>query len=94
VPFTEALDLVRNRKVFLRDGYAYVPQEDLVSILLSLFRTQLSHALVVTSRALPNMEEDGRLLPMLCGLSKRYLGQDYGVKKQNVGVVTAEMIEL
>ncbi|CAG5118444.1 unnamed protein product [Candidula unifasciata] len=94
VPFTEALDLVRNRKVFLQSGYAYVPQEDLVSILLSLYRTQLSQALSITSRALPSMEEDGRLLPMLCGLSKRYLGQDYGVRQHNVGVVTADMIEM
>ncbi|KAH9504634.1 DNA primase large subunit [Bulinus truncatus] len=94
VPFIEALDLVRNRKVFLRAGYVYVPQEDLVSILLSVFRTQLSHAMAITSRALPAMEEDGRLLPMLCGLSKRYLGQDYSAKKQNAGVVTADMIEV
>ncbi|BFZ00072.1 hypothetical protein BsWGS_03111 [Bradybaena similaris] len=94
VPFTEALDLVRNRKVFLQSGYAYVPQEDLVSILLSVYRTQLSQALAITSRALPSMEEDGRLLPMLCGLSKRYLGQDYSVRHQNVGVVTADMIEM
>ncbi|XP_005100037.1 DNA primase large subunit [Aplysia californica] len=94
VPFTEALDLVRGRKVFLRAGFAYVPRDDLVSILLSVFRVQLSHALAITARALPGMEEDGRLLPMLCGLSKRYLGQDYSVKKQNVGVVTADMIDM
>lgn len=48
VPFTEALDLVRNRKVFLQSGYAYVPQEDLVSILISVYRTQLSQALAVS----------------------------------------------
>uniref|UniRef100_A0A0B6Z753 DNA primase large subunit n=2 Tax=Arion vulgaris TaxID=1028688 RepID=A0A0B6Z753_9EUPU len=94
VPFTEALDLVRNRKVFLQSGFAYVPQDDLVSILLSVYRTLLSQALTVTARALPSMEEDGRLLPMLCGLSKRYLGQDYGARQQNVGAVTADMIDM
>ncbi|XP_059157003.1 DNA primase large subunit-like [Physella acuta] len=93
VPFTEALDLVRTRKVYLAKGLAYVPRDDLVSILLSLYRMQLSQALTLTSRALPSMEEDGRLLPMLCGLSKRYLGQDYSSKKHNVGVVTADMID-
>jgi len=92
VPFTECLDLVRGRKVYLKRGYAYVPRDDLVSILLSVFRASLSHALAITARALPSMEEDGRLLPMLCGLSKRYLGQNYDVK-QNVGVVTADMID-
>ena len=47
VPFTEALDLVRGRKVLLKQGYAFVPQHDLVSILLSVFRSQLSQALTV-----------------------------------------------
>lgn len=47
----------------------------------------------VTTRALPHLEEDGRLLPMLCGLSKRYLGQDFNAKKSNVGEITADMIE-
>ena len=35
----------------------------------------------MTSRALPQLEEDDRLLPMLSHLSKRYLGQDYANKK-------------
>lgn len=47
----------------------------------------------MTSRALPQLEEDNRLLPMLSGLSKRYLGQDYSSKKSNVGKITAEMID-
>jgi DNA primase large subunit len=47
VHFTEALDLVRSRRVFLKGGFAYVPEADLVVIILSLFRTKLSHALVV-----------------------------------------------
>ncbi|XP_041358851.1 DNA primase large subunit-like [Gigantopelta aegis] len=94
VPFTEALDLVRARKVFLQQGYAYVPRDDLISILLSVYRTHLSHALALTCRALPHLEEDDRLLPMLCGLSKRYLGQDYANRKSVVGEVTADMLDM
>ncbi|KAL8607230.1 hypothetical protein ACOMHN_009624 [Nucella lapillus] len=93
VPFTEALDLVRGRRVFVRHGYAYVPQDDLVSILLTLYRVQLSHSLAVTARAMPHLEEDGRLLPMLCSLSRRYVGQDYASKKP-VGEITADMIDM
>ena len=48
----------------------------------------------MTARALPHLEEDDRLLPMLVGLSKRYLGADYSVKKNNVGQVTADMIDM
>ncbi|XP_076462367.1 DNA primase large subunit-like [Babylonia areolata] len=93
VPFTEALDLVRGRRVFLHHGSAYVPQDDLVSILLTVYRVQLSYSLSVTARRLPHLEEDGRLLPMLCSLSRRYVGQDYGNKKP-VGEMTADMIDM
>ena len=43
----EALDLVRGRRVYLHRGFAYVPQDDLVSILLTVYRIQLSHSLAV-----------------------------------------------
>ncbi|XP_052686031.1 DNA primase large subunit-like [Crassostrea angulata] len=93
VPFTEVLDLVRGRKVFLSRGFAYVPKDDMISILITHYRAHLSQQLAMTSRALPQLEEDNRLLPMLSGLSKRYLGQDYSSKKSNVGKITAEMID-
>ncbi|KAL5022677.1 hypothetical protein ScPMuIL_001832 [Solemya velum] len=94
VPFTDALDLVKGRKVYLHKGLAYIACDDMVSILLTVYRTYLSHALAVTARVLPHLQEDDRLLPMLCGLSKRYLGQDYTAKKSNIGQVTAEMIDM
>ncbi|XP_013394623.1 DNA primase large subunit [Lingula anatina] len=94
VPFTEALDLVKARKVYVHRGYVYVPYNELVSIILGVFRTHLSHALAVICRALPHMEEQDRLLPMLSGLSKRYLGQDYSNRKPTGGQVTAAMIDM
>ncbi|XP_052101328.1 DNA primase large subunit-like [Mytilus californianus] len=94
VPFTEVFDLVSKRKVYLEDGYAYVSRDDMISIVITHYRSHLSHSLAVTTRALPHLEEDGRLLPMLCGLSKRYLGQDFNAKKSNVGEITADMIEM
>ena len=48
VPFTEALELVRSRKVYIADGFAYVPHHDLVVIIVTLFRSRLSHALAVS----------------------------------------------
>ena len=38
VPFTDVLDLVRGRRVFLKQGFAYVPRQELVSIILGIFR--------------------------------------------------------
>ncbi|XP_038057684.1 DNA primase large subunit-like [Patiria miniata] len=87
VPFTEALDLVRGRKVYLHRGWAYVPHNDLVSIILSAFRSHLSQALAVTARSIPHLEEDDRLLPMLNNLSKQYLGQNYSSGKSNTGKI-------
>lgn len=48
VPFQDALDLVRTRKVYLKAGYAYIPHQDIVTIVLNDFRTRLSKALAVS----------------------------------------------
>ncbi|KPP73838.1 hypothetical protein Z043_107049 [Scleropages formosus] len=48
VPFQDALDLVRMRKVFVKDGFAYVPHQDIVTIVLNDYRTRLSKALAVS----------------------------------------------
>ncbi|XP_022235255.1 DNA primase large subunit-like, partial [Limulus polyphemus] len=95
VPFLEALDLVRGRKVYLNKGYVYIPRMDLVSVVLTVFRNHLSHALAVTSRALPQLEEDGRLLSMLNGLNQRYLGDDYSNSKREgqEGQVSPQMVD-
>ncbi|KAL7987980.1 hypothetical protein Chor_006899, partial [Crotalus horridus] len=47
VSFCDAVDLVRVRKVYLLGGYAYVPQQDFVTIVLNNYRTKLSKALAV-----------------------------------------------
>ena len=47
----------------------------------------------MTSRIVPSLEEDNRLLPMLTSLSKRYLGADYSNKKSTAGLITADMID-
>jgi len=49
VPFQDALDLVRTRKVYLLDGNAYIPHNEIVTIVLNDFRTRLSKALAVSN---------------------------------------------
>lgn len=48
VYFTEVPNLVAKRKVYLKAGYAYIPSTELVSCLISLFRSNLSHELSVS----------------------------------------------
>ena len=47
VPFTEVLDLVSKRKVYLEDGFAYVSRDDMMSIVMTYYRSHLSHSLAV-----------------------------------------------
>uniref|UniRef100_K3W811 DNA primase large subunit C-terminal domain-containing protein n=1 Tax=Globisporangium ultimum (strain ATCC 200006 / CBS 805.95 / DAOM BR144) TaxID=431595 RepID=K3W811_GLOUD len=59
VPFTEALDLVGTRKVYLEAGIAYVPFDHVVSILHSAFRTNDDRlAPVLTNLAKHHIDAD------------------------------------
>lgn len=49
VPFVMALDLIRGRKVFILNGKAFVPHNDIIVVICGAFRSHLSEALSVTS---------------------------------------------
>lgn len=92
VPFEEVLDLVAIRKVYVHQGYAFVPRDQLVTIVANHFRSMLSQALVLTNRnwtAMFAAQEEDRLTPILEALSKRYLAPDF-VKSASGSNVTLE----
>ncbi|XP_068231389.1 DNA primase large subunit [Palaemon carinicauda] len=94
VSFTEALELVKSRKVFIKGGFAYVPDTDLVTLVTTSFRAHLSQALAQTNRALPQLDDDERLVRMLQDFDKRYTGIDYTEKKKGQAhVITPAMID-
>ncbi|KAM4693878.1 DNA primase large subunit [Discoglossus pictus] len=92
VPFQDALDLVRLRKVFLWQGFAFIPHKDIVTIVLNDFRTKLSKALALSARSLPVIQSDERLQPLLNHLSQSYIGQDFSTQK-NTGKISLEQID-
>jgi DNA primase large subunit len=92
VDFEQAVELVKQRKVYLQKGSAYIPKSEILTIIVGAFRAKLSAALTATSKALPNLEEDSRLLPMLANLSKQYLGNDYAAGGKSQNVVSAAAI--
>ncbi|XP_069674983.1 DNA primase large subunit [Periplaneta americana] len=95
VSFTDVQDLVRSRKVYLSRGYAYVPSTDLVSILSSVFRTNLAHSLAVTARMLPSIEGDERVVRILKDLHQSYTGEEYSAKKNmTTGTVQLDQIDM
>jgi len=92
VPFTEALELVRSRKVFLKRGLAYVPDTELVTLIASVYRTNLSKALAHTCRSLPQLDDDDRLLSLLRDFDRRYTGADFSEAKPSASI-TPQMID-
>ncbi|KAJ9593453.1 hypothetical protein L9F63_014982 [Diploptera punctata] len=92
VPFIEVQDLVRSRRVYISGGYAYVPSTDLISILSSVFRTNLAHGMALTVNKLPYLEGDERIFNLLKDLHHSYTGDEY-VKKNNAGSVHLEDID-
>uniref|UniRef100_A0A673V633 DNA primase large subunit n=1 Tax=Suricata suricatta TaxID=37032 RepID=A0A673V633_SURSU len=92
IPFADALDLFRGRKVYLEDGFAYVPLKDIVAIVLNEFRAKLSKALALTARSLPAVQSDERLQPLLSHLSHSYTGQDYSTQG-NAGKISLDQID-
>ncbi len=91
VHFTEALDLVRGRKVFIKNGFCYVPIGDLQHLLTYMFKSLLTHNVAMTAKILPNLDEDDRLIRMLSELDKRYTGDDYA--SANTDVIKPEQIK-
>jgi len=94
VPWVEAADLVKARRVLVRAGLAYIPESELLSLVVGLFRSRTSRDLTQAAKALPVLEEDGRLVGMIQSLDKRYTGEDYGTTKQGDRVMPAQIPEL
>lgn len=92
VPFTEALDLVRTRKVYVSKGFCYVPDTEIVILVSWIFKSLLQQGLLLTYKVLPNLDEDERLTKVLLDLDKRYTGRDFNETDSDLSV-TPDMIK-
>ncbi|GFP99472.1 probable DNA primase large subunit [Phtheirospermum japonicum] len=89
VPFEQVPDLVASRRVFILKGYAYVAMNQVVSLLVTQYRSHLSKALVLTNRKWTSMireQENDRLTPIVEALSTSYLGPDYSQPKEHAEI--------
>ncbi|KAJ3180026.1 hypothetical protein HDU87_002249 [Geranomyces variabilis] len=77
VPFENVLRLVQRRAVFVKDGWAYVPERDQPVLIAGAYKAHLTAALEATAKAVPRMDEDDRLVPVLASISKQYLSNAY-----------------
>ncbi|PWN36574.1 DNA primase, large subunit [Meira miltonrushii] len=99
VPWTRVLDLVEKRKVLLRAGTAWVPMREQASLVVAEFSQRLMKELELTSRALPRLDEDDRILPLLSHLSMGFIAgisreiSSNAIQGLEGGNVTAEMVD-
>ena len=65
VPWHRVPDLVEKRRVFVHKGTAWIPTKEQSSLVLAEFQSHLQSQLELTARALPRLDEDDRLMPVL-----------------------------
>ncbi|EDO16807.1 hypothetical protein Kpol_1056p7 [Vanderwaltozyma polyspora DSM 70294] len=82
LPFENVIDLVGSRQVFLKNGYAYLPQFQQLNLLSTEFSNKLSDELMKTYQFLPRLNEDDRLIPILHHLSSGYSIADFQSSQQ------------
>lgn len=84
-------ELVEGRRVLLKAGKAYVPSKEQLSMVLAEFTTRLEKALELTSRALPRLDEDDRLTPILNHLSQNFTTPDASYSSSTNDGITANI---
>lgn len=94
VDWIRVVDLIAKRRVFVKHGKAYVPQSEQISLVLTEFSRRLEKKLELSAKALPRLDEDDRLIPILNHLSLGFIAPtDYAPKEGSLGNLTAEQID-
>lgn len=88
IPFIEVLDLVKSRKCFVKNGFAYVSTNDFASVVANKHEQCIRAGLEAANRILPEIEADERISQLIKGLHTSYTGKDY-----TVGLVNSLPIE-
>lgn len=81
VSFLNVLDLVRQRKCFLKAGFAYVSSMDFSSIIGNHHQKFIEKGLMAHLKLLPEFENDERIVGIIKGLHNSYIGKDYTINK-------------
>uniref|UniRef100_A0A034W7G2 DNA primase large subunit n=1 Tax=Bactrocera dorsalis TaxID=27457 RepID=A0A034W7G2_BACDO len=91
VPFTQVLDLVRTRRCYLKNGFAYVNTHDFVSIIAVIQLNEIEHGLQSAQKLIREVEADERIFHLLKSLHTSYTGKDYALNKE--GIVSPESLD-
>ncbi|EGV65386.1 DNA primase subunit pri2 [Yamadazyma tenuis] len=77
LPFEKIPNLVGSRSILVRQGYGYIPTSFQLNLLVIEVQENLSKNLVKTFQAIPRLDEDDRLVPLLQALSKNFSSVQY-----------------
>ncbi|CAG0889243.1 unnamed protein product, partial [Darwinula stevensoni] len=93
VPWLDALELVRGRRVFLQAGMAYITTQEFTSIVTQKFREFLEREVQHMSLSMGRiLEDDERMQKLLQNFEKYYLGPDYSSRGDTSDRITLDMI--
>ncbi|KAG8223300.1 hypothetical protein J437_LFUL001174, partial [Ladona fulva] len=93
VSFQNVPELIRQRKVFLKDGFAYVAASDLVFFFTQQYRNVLTKGLQSLARIAPLLDGDSRLAPLFNGIHDVYMGRDYSKTPEDQATILPEEID-
>ncbi|KAK5007880.1 hypothetical protein LTR28_004719 [Elasticomyces elasticus] len=98
VDWEKVPELVEGRRVLLRRGKAYVHIREQTCMVVSEFSRRLDNALELCARALPRLDEDARLSPILTHLSKSFTAPDAAYSSSDSSIsgatITAASIDM
>ncbi|GAV02409.1 hypothetical protein RvY_12979 [Ramazzottius varieornatus] len=94
IDFLEALDSVRQRKVYLSQGWAYVPRRLLLDVVCGRYRDHLAMELSKLSRVIADSQEENRLIPVLNSLASGYTGSSYSAGEFEFGITVDNLDQL
>ena len=93
IPFAEASDLIKRRKVYLKGGMAYVPLREVRPIILLKFKLEMNKALAKATHLFERVTTaDTRIGPLLKNMNNQYSGRDMS-KTTNVDKLTIDKVD-
>ncbi|ORX44889.1 hypothetical protein BCR36DRAFT_334136 [Piromyces finnis] len=92
INFEEVLDLVQSRSVLIKNGLAYVPDEEIISVIISKYKSFLTESMEYLSSIYNKLlkEDNDRLDPILKNIANQYI--DEGYTAGNNGVINHQDI--
>lgn len=75
-------------------GFAYVAETDRVILIVNLFRDNLLSALELTAKALPRLDEDDRMIPILNSLAKQHISKEYAPSGDGTAITHDQVASL